>query len=180
MSDNREVARDLLIEAGRTILKDRPGIHGSAENSFEMIGDLWTVYLRHMRRTRGTDTVRGEDVAEMMTMLKKARKMYGDATNRDNDIDDIGYAALAGMLRLPDPADERSLDQKLASGLKVDEDPAPVRATGKQPDEAPRKELKLDEAGFLGTKEPERPDERSPAEILRSLYGMNQQPKNEE
>lgn len=179
MSDNRNVARDLLIEAGRTVLKDRPGVHGSAENSFEMIGDLWTVYLRHLRRVRGTDTIRGEDVAQMMSMLKKVRALYGDATNRDNFIDDIGYASLAGMLQLPDPEDERTVEQKLAAGLKVDEDPAPVRPKGPQLDEAPRRELKLDEAGFLGTKKGEPEGERSPADILRSLYGMNQQPKDE-
>ncbi len=103
MSDNRKVAKDLIIEAAETILKNRPGLHGSAEQSFEMIADLWTVYVRHCRRTRGNDTIRGEDVAEMMTLLKKARKIYGQSSNRDNDVDDIGYTALAGMLRLPDP-----------------------------------------------------------------------------
>lgn len=173
MSDNRRVARDLLVEAGNTILKDRPGIHGSAENSFEMIGDMWTVYLRHMRRVRGTDTIRGEDVAEMMTMLKKARKLYGQSTNRDNDIDDIGYAALAGMLRLPDPDDTRSLDEKLSAGLKVDEEPAPIRPTGRQSDEA-------ETVPIMRHTNIQHPGERSPEEILKSLYGMNQQPKDGE
>lgn len=175
MSDNRRVARDLLLEAGNTILKDRPGVHGSAENSFEMIGDMWTVYLRHVRRVRTTDTIRGEDVAEMMTMLKKARKVYGQSTNRDNDIDDIGYTALAGMLRLPDPDDTRSLDEKLTDGLKVDEEPAPIRPAGRQPDEAETEELPIMRHTNI-----QHPGERSPEEILKSLYGMNQQPKDGE
>ena len=130
MSDDRNVARDILVEAGKTILQNRPGVHGSAEQSFEMIGDLWTVYLRHTRRVRGTDAVQPEDVAQMMTLLKKARSLYGDITNRDNFVDDIGYAALAGMLQLPDPAKDPldkldptheqkpDWDEKLDTGIK--------------------------------------------------------------
>lgn len=110
MSDNRNVAKQLLGDAAKTILQDRPGVHGSAENSFEMIADLWTVYLRHARRVRGFDSLRPEDVSEMMSMLKKARKIYGASNNVDNDVDDIGYTALAGMLRLPDP-DKESEDE---------------------------------------------------------------------
>ncbi len=115
MSDNRDVAKTLLTEAGRTILQNRPGIHGSAENSFQMIADFWTVHTRHLRKVRGHDNLFPEDVAEMMTMLKKARKVYGVSTNADNDVDDIGYAALAGMLRLPDPA--KSQEQQMSDDL---------------------------------------------------------------
>ncbi len=104
MSDNRKVAAALLVEAGETVMNKRPG-HGDAENSFQMIADLWMIYLRHCRRVRGTDAIRPEDVAEMMTLLKKARKIYG-SSNRDNYVDDIGYEALAGMLALPDPTED--------------------------------------------------------------------------
>jgi hypothetical protein len=38
----------------------------------------------------------------MMEMLKIARSVYGDPANRDNFVDSIGYAALAGMMQLPD------------------------------------------------------------------------------
>lgn len=103
MSDNRTVAKKIITTAMQTIMVDRPGVHGSAENSFEMIADLWTVYLRHAKRVRGNDTIRGEDVAEMMSMLKKARKIYGNSANEDNDVDDVGYTALSAMIRLPDP-----------------------------------------------------------------------------
>lgn len=110
MSDNRAVAGQIMKEAWETISKKRPGVHGSAELSFEMIGEFWTVYLRHARKIRGNDTIRPEDVAEMMSMLKKARKIYGDAMNVDNDVDDLGYTGLAAMLRLPDitkPAEDQ-------------------------------------------------------------------------
>lgn len=98
MSDDREIAKQVLLNAGRTILQDRPGVHGSAENSFDMIAELWTVYLRHNKRVRNHDQVFNYDVAEMMSMLKKARNVYG-STNPDNAIDDTGYTALGEMLR---------------------------------------------------------------------------------
>lgn len=117
MSDNRNVAKKIIVAATSTIMVDRPGVHGSAENSFEMIGDMWTVYLRHCKRVRGNDTIRPEDVAEMMAMLKKARKVYGKSSNEDNDVDDIGYTALAGMLRLPDP--EKLPEYEMEENLRV-------------------------------------------------------------
>lgn len=107
MSDNREVAKNILVEATRTIMTDRPGVHGSAEQSFNMIGHLWTVYMRHVRRVRGNDIVKPEDVAQMMVLLKMSRSVYGDPNNVDNFVDAIGYEALAGMLQLPDPAQEK-------------------------------------------------------------------------
>jgi len=119
MSDNREVAAGLLKAAAQTILRDRPGVHGSAENSFEMIGEMWTVYLRHVRSVRKSDIIRPEDVSEMMAMLKKARKVYGDPMNDDNDVDDIGYTALGGMLRLPENKFGDSTEkEKVETGLK--------------------------------------------------------------
>lgn len=104
MSDNRDVAAKLIGEAAETILRKRPGVHGSAENSFMMIGEMWTVFLRHHRQVRKHDNIMPQDVAQMMSILKKCRAIYGDKTNGDNFVDDIGYAALAGMLQLPDPA----------------------------------------------------------------------------
>lgn len=123
MSDNRDVAKGLIVGATTAIMLDRPDVHGSAENSFEMIGDMWTVYLRHCKRTRGNDTIRPEDVAEMMSMLKKARKVYGKSSNEDNDVDDIGYTALAGMLRLPDPTKlpEDEMERKLRNEMDRDD-----------------------------------------------------------
>lgn len=112
MSDNRIVAKHLLMEAADTILNRRPGVHGSAENSFAMIGEMWSVFLRHNRVVRGNDVIRPEDVAHMMVMLKQARITYG-STNRDNPVDIIGYSALAGMLMLPDPEQEKGVEQEL-------------------------------------------------------------------
>jgi hypothetical protein len=101
MSNDLREAVELIVKAGNTISKDRPGVHGSAENSFQMIGNLWTQYLRHVFSVRNEDEILPQDVARMMEMMKIARSVYGDPTNRDNYVDSIGYAALAGMLGLP-------------------------------------------------------------------------------
>lgn len=102
MSDNREVAHRIVVDAAKTIIKDRPGVHGSAENSFQMIGDLWTSYLNHTMAVRSTAVkIMPQDVAQMMVMLKIARAVYGDPFNEDNYVDAVGYSALAGMLSLP-------------------------------------------------------------------------------
>lgn len=115
MSDNRKVAEGILVEAIETIVKKRPGVHGSAENSFEMIGQLWGVYLTHkMKAHFGDDryvNVSGVDVAQMMSMMKKARSVYGDPENADNFVDDVGYSALAAMLQLPDPDAKKQLEE---------------------------------------------------------------------
>lgn len=105
MSDNRTVASTLMAKANHTITKSRPGLHGSAEMSFQMIADMWTVYVRHATIARNGDSkITAVDVSQMMSLLKKARAMYGDVMNDDNFVDDLGYTALAGMIQLPDPA----------------------------------------------------------------------------
>ena len=110
MSDNKEVAKQLILDAGRTIMSERPGIHGSAENSFQMIADMWSVYLRHIFYARNLQEVKIKlepvDVAQMMVQLKQARAIYGSRDNRDNFVDSIGYSALAGMMQLPEPGEK--------------------------------------------------------------------------
>lgn len=105
MSDNRQVASTLMAKAHQAVIKDRPGVHGSAQMSFQMIAEMWTVYMRHATIARDGDSkITAVDVLQMMSLLKKARAIFGDVTNDDNFIDDLGYTALAGMLQLPDPA----------------------------------------------------------------------------
>jgi hypothetical protein len=107
LSDNREVAKSLILEAGNIILKERPGVHGSAENSFQMIADMWSTYIRHTHYARTLQEIHVElrpvDVAQMMASMKQARAVYGDPNNKDNFVDAVGYTALAGMLQLPEP-----------------------------------------------------------------------------
>lgn len=101
MSDNRKVAAAILAKAKETVTTLRPGVHGSAENSFAMIGEMWEVYLRHINKVRGNQSILPQDVAQMMVTLKQCRAVYGDQTNDDNFVDAAGYIGLAGMLQLP-------------------------------------------------------------------------------
>jgi hypothetical protein len=101
MSNDRKDAANLMAEAIETITNKRPGVHGSAEDSFRMIAELWTTYLRHTRLVRSHDQLLPEDIAQMMSILKKCRAVYGDPSNADNFVDDLGYTALAGMMQLP-------------------------------------------------------------------------------
>ena len=108
MSNDLNIAKDIILDAGRTIVKERPGVHGSTENSFQMIADLWSVYINHIVYARTLSVIdiklRPVDVAQMMVQLKQSRGVYGNPQNRDNFVDATGYSALAGMLQLSEPA----------------------------------------------------------------------------
>lgn len=98
MSASKTVAASLIETAGTIVTEDRPNVHGATEESFRMIAELWSVYLSHTNSNKVQ--VQPKDVAQMMSMLKKCRSVYGDPDNRDNFVDDIGYTALAGMLQI--------------------------------------------------------------------------------
>lgn len=107
---HRRMAGALLTKAATTVLKDRGDRHGGAENSFAMIGELWSVYIRHTTQHRtsgGADAdvvpiqyvkVSPSDVAQMMVMLKISRSVYGNPMEQDHFVDEIGYSSLAGAL----------------------------------------------------------------------------------
>lgn len=127
MSNDIRTAIGLVVEAGDTIGKQRPGLHGHAENSFKMIGDLWTSYLAHVFAVRGdVIEVLPQDVARMMEMLKIARSIYGDPDNRDNFVDSIGYAALAGMMQLP----HRPFEQQQEQDREIEDGKKSIREQG--------------------------------------------------
>lgn len=116
--DHRQTATHILYTANKVVTTERGGQHGGAEDSFQMIADLWMVYLNH---TNGLQAQRYEekfgilitpkDVALMMDMLKTARHTYGDPSNEDNFVDKAGYtglaAALAGIKVGPRPTNVR-------------------------------------------------------------------------
>lgn len=137
MSDNRQMAAMLMNEAAETIVNKRPGVHGSAENSFEMIAQMWSVYLTHkIRVMTGIDValpITGVDVAQMMSLLKKGRFVYGNPDNPDNFVDDLGYTALGGMLQLPDPDSPELADAIAKINPSVDDVPRPKKQRRKQP-----------------------------------------------
>ena len=115
-------AEALILDAGNQIRRGN-GEHGDTEKSFAMIGELWTTYIAHAMTARGDGKLRAHDVAEMMSLVKKARKVYG--YSRDNSVDDIGYTSLAGMLsKRPDaqPADPSSFASMVDRIRKHQED----------------------------------------------------------
>lgn len=106
MADRREVASKVLDDAKRVITTERGNQHGDAEDSFDMIANFWRVYLENTNMMAGNNVsviIRREDVAEMMALLKKARKVHGSPGNFDHAVDDIGYTALAAMMVAPKP-----------------------------------------------------------------------------
>jgi len=101
----------ILSEALETINGDRQDQYGDPENSFGLIAEYWTVYLRNKILSESEDRdindyMFGEmldvkDVAYMMTLFKIAREVHQH--KRDNLVDAAGYLGIAGdMHNIPD------------------------------------------------------------------------------
>ena len=87
--------KEILDKALSCVNGDRDGSHGTPENSFNAIANLWNAYLS---ASMGRDIeISSEDVAAMMILLKIARVATG-AYNDDNWVDIAGYAACGGEL----------------------------------------------------------------------------------
>ena len=87
---------DILQEA-IAVIRANSDKHGITDNSFTMIAEFWTVYLKHMATVRGWNEFQADDVAQLMVLLKIARSVYG--RGKDNYIDAAGYTALASFLQ---------------------------------------------------------------------------------
>jgi len=87
-------ASAILTHAAEIVAGSRNSTHGNKERSFQVIADMWNLYL-------GSRTIPGEitsvNVAQMMELLKIARSIVGLPTE-DHFIDSAGYAAIAGQL----------------------------------------------------------------------------------
>lgn len=85
---------EILDEAKRIITQDRQDSYGNPEDSFGVIADFWTTYLKGKGKlSAGIDRL---DVSMMMELLKIARETTGH--KMDNLIDMAGYAACAGEI----------------------------------------------------------------------------------
>lgn len=96
----------LLDEAAQVIGTDRNDQYGAAEDSFAVIAQFWNTWLTARWReifdhnmdadeyTRVYVELSGADVANMLSLMKKARTAVG-GYKRDNYLDDAGYVALA-------------------------------------------------------------------------------------
>ena len=96
MSYDLNHAETILLDAGNEIRRANAE-HGHTEKSFAMVAELWSTYIRHALTFRGHHNLSPYDIAQMLSLLKKARSIYGNS--RDNFVDDTGYTSLAGMLK---------------------------------------------------------------------------------
>lgn len=81
---------EILKTADGLINGERQDHYGPPEDSFKLIGNLWTVYLEH------EVVITPVDAANMMALMKIARLANGP--HLDSYVDACGYLALAGEM----------------------------------------------------------------------------------
>ena len=81
----------VLSEAEKCVCGQREQDYGTPEDSFEMIGKLWTVYLDYATK------IDAHDVAAMMALLKIAR-ISENPQHMDSWVDGCGYFACGGEI----------------------------------------------------------------------------------
>lgn len=87
----KPISRDEILSRAKSIINgERQGTYGDAEDSFQIIADMWSAYLN--------TEILSEDVANMMILMKVARNSSG-VYKDDNWIDICGYAALGGEIQ---------------------------------------------------------------------------------
>lgn len=88
--------RDILDRAAVCVCGEREEDYGSPEDSFGLIAEFWTSYLKRACVSPGADVeVSARDVAMLMALLKVARVAGGRGT-ADCFVDLAGYAACGG------------------------------------------------------------------------------------
>lgn len=96
---------EILREAIRCVCSDRNQQYGEPEDSFLMIGDMWSRYIAEKcmevySDEEGTPCCRieilPEDVALLMVLFKVCRGATGEKLTGDTLVDIAGYAACAG------------------------------------------------------------------------------------
>lgn len=87
---------ECLNKALKVINGERLDMYGSPENNFELIADLWDLYLGN----RLDDVLSPHDVAVMMALFKIGRIATG-VGSEDSYVDAAGYIALACDLSTP-------------------------------------------------------------------------------
>lgn len=87
-ASSTQVTKQVLETADTIIHGDRHEAYGSAVESFNRIGALWSTYLGHV--------INGHDVAMMMVLMKVSRTKTD--FKLDSYVDMAGYAALGAEL----------------------------------------------------------------------------------
>lgn len=88
-----------LAKASELVGTDRSQQHGPIFANHTAIAELWNGYLsaRSYSQKGGQSELDAADVANMMELLKVARRLNG-AHNDDDYVDAAGYAAIAGEI----------------------------------------------------------------------------------
>lgn len=87
---DREAA---LRRAARYTTQDRNNTYGPPEDSFKMIAEGWNWWLGD----KLAKPLTALDVAEMLSLMKKARRRYNPG-HLDSYDDDLGYVACAAEI----------------------------------------------------------------------------------
>lgn len=90
----------VLQEAFKVINGERQDHYGKPEDSFTLIAEYWTTYLKSLENCE-IDALLPADVAKMLTLFKIAREVKQH--NRDNIRDACGYLALASDMEAQSP-----------------------------------------------------------------------------
>jgi hypothetical protein len=90
-------AGSILSEAAQIVEGSRNQQHGDKERSFHAIARMWSAYLQSRKNPEGA--IRPQDVAHMMSLMKKMRSEWG-APMRDHFVDDAGYTGIAGEIAI--------------------------------------------------------------------------------
>lgn len=99
MNENEiSIRAAVLDEAKAIVTQDRCEQYGGPEDSFRVIGELWSAYLRGREVLKPGEEIGPDMVANMMVLLKVARASTAIEPKRDNYIDMAGYAACAAEL----------------------------------------------------------------------------------
>lgn len=89
-------ATEICTKAAELVGGDRDRQHGAKLDNFERIAIMWNAWMS-VRRDLAAP-LDAHDVAQMMSLLKKARTQSGEF-NIDDYVDDVGYTSCAGEVR---------------------------------------------------------------------------------
>jgi len=84
---------DLLNEAAGLVSGERNKAYGDAYQQHVKAARMWSAYLQ--AKYGISPELSASDVCHLMSLLKWSREMSGPF-KADNNVDDCGYAALAG------------------------------------------------------------------------------------
>ena len=91
---DRNLHGSVLEEAHKVINGERQDAYGHPEDSFQIIAELWSVYIS--RKFRVDVKLTGVDTAVMLSLFKHARMMGSNMITRDTIVDACGYLAILG------------------------------------------------------------------------------------